>query len=78
MDIRLSTILVTPAMRGIVAGSLTSLALWQLKPAAFFRRDGEPRIATWAVARPDQLSASTNVPWYLVTAAVALAVALYT
>lgn len=75
----LLTIPVTPAMRGLAAGALTAAALWSVKPEAFFRRDtGEPRLATWAVARPDQYGRATPLPWYAAVAAVALGVALFT
>jgi len=68
----------TPATRALMAGAVTTAALWYIKPEDFFDRStGLPRRATWATSRPDQLSRATPVPWYLAVAAVAIAVDLF-
>jgi len=70
-------IITTPAVRALLAAGATAAALYAVKPVAFFDPAGRPRLAKWAVSRPDQVSEAVAVPWWLAAVGVGLAVDLF-
>lgn len=67
----------TPGFRALFATAVTWVMLVTVKPAAFFTPSGSPRLARWAVSRPEQLQESVTVPYWAVALAVGVAVDLF-
>lgn len=67
----------TPGFRALLATAVSFVVLRAIKPSVFFTPAGQPRMARWAVSRPEQVQESVAVPYWGLALAIGVAVNLF-